>query len=199
MSLVHKHHRKRRSQGGDDSPENIIDLTPEIHELVHRNPALAYEHGLLVHSYNDPAEIVPDIGGFLRALEGRTPVGTETDQGLEEAMHTTPLGEEIPHRHEGVEKECPRCHGKGKVTEKPKDPSHEPSPERKKVTWAVRVPKDERENGYEVLEALVEAAIDKMANLGLIRDRNKGAAYYTVVAALHNFVTEGSVASGETG
>lgn len=65
---VHKHHRKRRSQGGDDSYGNLIELTPATHELVHANPELAYQRGLLVHSYDDPAQVRPDLGGFLSDL-----------------------------------------------------------------------------------------------------------------------------------
>lgn len=74
MTLAHKHHRKRRSQGGDDSYGNLIELSPEVHELVHRNPVVAFDHGLLVHSYDDPAKIRPDVEGFLASLgvEGKS-------------------------------------------------------------------------------------------------------------------------------
>lgn len=65
---VHRHHRKRRSQGGDDSYGNLIELPPEVHELVHREPEKAYEHGLLVHSYANPADIRPDVNSFLADL-----------------------------------------------------------------------------------------------------------------------------------
>lgn len=68
MSQVHKHHRKRRSQGGDDGYGNCIDLTPLEHEMVHRNVELAYQHGLLVKSHDDPAQIRPDLAGFRAAL-----------------------------------------------------------------------------------------------------------------------------------
>lgn len=186
---VHRHHRKRRSQGGDDSPANLIELTPLQHEAVHRNPKLAYEHGLLVHSYDDPEDIEPDLQGFLAALM-RVPVGNQGQDG-EEPMQSTVDGGEIPHRHvvdaNGVEKECPRCHGKGKVVEKQKD-DLEHAPERKKTTWSVRVPKDERENGYEILESLMEAAVERMHEIGLIRDKNKSANYYTLVAMIRKFV-----------
>ena len=68
MSGFHKHHRKRRSQGGDDSYGNAIDLPPAIHEAVHREPEAAYEHGLLVRETDDPGTIRPDIPGFMAAL-----------------------------------------------------------------------------------------------------------------------------------
>lgn len=31
----HVHHIRRRSQGGDDIPENLISLAPEVHQAVH--------------------------------------------------------------------------------------------------------------------------------------------------------------------
>jgi len=68
VSDLHKHHRRRRSQGGDDSWGNIIELPADVHELVHREPGKAYEHGLLVKSHDDPAQIRPDIAGFLADL-----------------------------------------------------------------------------------------------------------------------------------
>jgi len=32
---VHRHHIKTRGSGGDDSSENLIDLCPSCHRLVH--------------------------------------------------------------------------------------------------------------------------------------------------------------------
>lgn len=58
---TNRHHRKRKSQGGDDSPENVIDLcgsgTTGCHGWVHANPAQAYEQGWLVKSWQNPAEV----------------------------------------------------------------------------------------------------------------------------------------------
>lgn len=68
MTATHKHHRKRRSQGGDDSYGNLIELDPLTHELVHKHPEKAYEYGLLVKSHDDPSGIRPDLSGFLDAL-----------------------------------------------------------------------------------------------------------------------------------
>lgn len=65
---THKHHRKRRSQGGDNSYGNIIEIPSDIHELVHQQPEIAYQHGLLVHSHDNPADIRPDVAGFCASL-----------------------------------------------------------------------------------------------------------------------------------
>src|SRR3990167_3684257 len=61
MTATHRHHRKRRSQGGDDSPTNILLLPQEVHAWVHDNPDKAYELGWLVKSYDDPKEISVQI------------------------------------------------------------------------------------------------------------------------------------------
>jgi hypothetical protein len=57
VSNLHKHHRKLRAQGGDDSPANIMFVTPEMHTFIHSNVAEAYERGWLVKSWQDPAEV----------------------------------------------------------------------------------------------------------------------------------------------
>lgn len=51
------HHRKLRSQGGADSPENLVVAHHQCHMDVHANPARSYEHGHLVRSFEDPAVI----------------------------------------------------------------------------------------------------------------------------------------------
>jgi hypothetical protein len=57
MDMIHEHHRKRRSQGGDDSPVNVIGIPQALHDWIHANPEKAYETGLLVKSHDDPAEV----------------------------------------------------------------------------------------------------------------------------------------------
>lgn len=56
-----RHHRKLRRQASKaekHTASNLIDVCEACHEWIHANPALAYEHGYLVHSYYDP-HIVP--------------------------------------------------------------------------------------------------------------------------------------------
>lgn len=50
---VHPHHRKRRSQGGDDSQRNVISVCASCHRWIHEHPAAAYSRGLLVHSWEE--------------------------------------------------------------------------------------------------------------------------------------------------
>ena len=54
---LHRHHRRLRSQGGTDEPSNIMLVTPQQHDWIHRNPAEAYAIGWLVHSWDDPADV----------------------------------------------------------------------------------------------------------------------------------------------
>lgn len=58
---VHTHHRKMRSQGGDNSEANLVRLCVECHDWVHRNPAEAYATGYLVKSWQNPEEV--PVGG----------------------------------------------------------------------------------------------------------------------------------------
>lgn len=53
------HHRKLRSRGGLDTPDNLVALHHECHNLasnsIHNNPAHAKETGFMVSSWDDPA------------------------------------------------------------------------------------------------------------------------------------------------
>ena len=56
----HVHHRKLRSQGGDNSPENLLHLCAGpggCHGRIHASPLRSYELGLLVRSTDDPATV----------------------------------------------------------------------------------------------------------------------------------------------
>lgn len=44
---VQAHHVRRRSQGGADTPGNLLWLCTPCHQFVHANPAIAVEWGLL--------------------------------------------------------------------------------------------------------------------------------------------------------
>lgn len=49
------HHRKMRSQGGDNEPQNLLRCCHHCHMAVHASPAWAYSRGFLVKSWQDPA------------------------------------------------------------------------------------------------------------------------------------------------
>lgn len=54
---VHTHHRKMRSQGGKDTPANLLRVCLSCHARIHHYPAKSYELGLLVHSWDDPEKV----------------------------------------------------------------------------------------------------------------------------------------------
>lgn len=189
--MIHRHHRKRRAQGGDDSDANILELEDWVHEAVHRNVALASGYGLLVPSWQDPADVVVDVPGFLEALGERIPVGT----GTGEAMQMILTGEEVPHRHvvneQGVEVTCPRCNGGGKIIKKTKAEKKERS--EASPIYNARTPKGETR---ETLTDDEEQLTDVLVKAGVLRG-HQGARWwvihYAYRFALQNiraFVTE---------
>ena len=82
--------------------------------------------------------------------------------------------------------ECGRCKGAGKVKKKPPKEEQQAG-ERKKTVYAIRVPKDEHENGYEVLESLLDDAAEKLKAANLLKSVNRGANYYALVYVLAHF------------
>ncbi len=56
------HHRQVRGQGGSSDPDrnygmaNLISLCAFHHAEVHENPEASYKNGLLVHSWQKPAD-----------------------------------------------------------------------------------------------------------------------------------------------
>lgn len=71
------HHRKLRSQGGQDAIENVVALHHKCHNLgtksVHLNPALSTEQGYIVPSWAEPAAwelLLPNGSLVLLSPEG---------------------------------------------------------------------------------------------------------------------------------
>lgn len=58
---VHVHHRRRRSQGGEHSAENLLDLCTNCHNYAHANPTFGFRTGLLLHAYDEAAIALEDI------------------------------------------------------------------------------------------------------------------------------------------
>lgn len=51
------HHRRLRSQGGQDTAENLAAIHPACHVRAHQYPAQSREWGWIVPSWADPAEV----------------------------------------------------------------------------------------------------------------------------------------------
>ena len=45
----HSHHRLLRSQGGRDTPENLLAVCSQCHWFIHENPATSYDRGWMLH------------------------------------------------------------------------------------------------------------------------------------------------------
>lgn len=122
---AHTHHRNRDRK--DNRPVNLMRVCAFCHDWIHNNVELAYQLGFLVHSWDDPAEIPVDAAPVAPA--------SNSPQG---AQHRP--GELEP---------CPRCKGKGKI-----EPPKKREKTRLRAVRSTRVPKDEQENGAEVLDVL---------------------------------------------
>ncbi len=48
---MHLHHKLMRSQGGKDTPENLLAVCSWCHHLIHRYPARSYRNGWLIRTY----------------------------------------------------------------------------------------------------------------------------------------------------
>lgn len=48
---IDPHHVKRRSQGGEDTPENLVSLCRAHHDWVHAHPDESYQLGFLKHGW----------------------------------------------------------------------------------------------------------------------------------------------------
>ena len=57
-SMEHWHHRQLRSQGGEHTVVNGLGCCSKCHNRIHADPSTSYEHGWLVHGWDDPAKIV---------------------------------------------------------------------------------------------------------------------------------------------
>lgn len=52
------HHRRLRSQGGQDTVENLVFICQEpCHRHIHEHPSASYEAGWLVPSWADPSTV----------------------------------------------------------------------------------------------------------------------------------------------
>lgn len=135
------HHRKLRSQGGDEKHWNIIRLcgsgTTGCHGLVHAHPELAYECGLLVHSWDDPREVDMSPTMFRDRL------------GIDLAVtHGKSYQEVVEHTELEPGKDCPTCH------RRVPHPKKESSPVTK--VKGIRVPVGDVETFNEQLDAAAE-------------------------------------------
>jgi hypothetical protein len=107
-----------------------MELCWQCHEQIHREPAWAYEHGYLVHSYDDPAKV---------PVELKWPGERQFEQSDE-------------HEHEG---KCEKCGLE--IKSKPRK-RFKGEARRTRSTISLKVPKDADEDGAAVFDELIEQA-----------------------------------------
>lgn len=56
---AHLHHRKRRSQGGPNTMENLLAVCSYCHDKIHANPKWAYDKGLMIRGADEITPYVP--------------------------------------------------------------------------------------------------------------------------------------------
>jgi hypothetical protein len=169
----HAHHIVRRSfLPGDfqdwvrmpDGVEvgNLTGMCVNHHQMVTENvAAITYDNGVFYWSMG---------GAAINVLAYQPPKMGDTSEADVHTREQKPV--------------CPGC---GRALPKPKI---ETATEEKKnrATWAISVPADERENGYEVLDTLLEEVRDELDKAGLHYDKGNKVRYYPLATALALFV-----------
>jgi hypothetical protein len=188
----HAHHIVRRSfLTGDfkwvrmpDGVEigNLVGLCVPHHQQITDNiTEIQYEDGSFYWVEADPSgwtgKGVPNTAFATEDLLVRKPLATQPPTKgvvVEEHEHT-------------YTEERPICPGCGRMMPKPKieTPSEDKKP---RGTWAVSVPADERENGAEVLDELLNAARDELDKAGISYGKGNRVKYYQLSTALALFV-----------
>jgi 5-methylcytosine-specific restriction endonuclease McrA len=81
------HHRRVKGMGGTSDEEinfglaNLISVCRECHSYIHLNPAESYELGWLVHSWEDPEDVLVVQAEVCEFLPDRVPAGHENPLG----------------------------------------------------------------------------------------------------------------------
>jgi hypothetical protein len=171
----HAHHLVRRSfLAGDykwvrmpDGVEigNLTAMCASHHQLVTENVAMiAYDNELFYWTMDE--HVFTEL--------------TQQPPRLDNMIHVT---EQQVHTREQKEV-CPACN-----RPLPKPKIETPMEEKKqRATWAISVPADERENGYEVLDTLLDEARDALDRAGMHYDKGNKVRYYPLATALGLFV-----------
>jgi hypothetical protein len=106
-AAAHVHHRKMRSQGGDNDWPNLVPLCWWHHDAVHRYPAIAHTLGLIVRRGEDPVRIpilsLRELPAWARLRMTRPVYDWKLAQRLVDAEHARlgPDLESVPDHTEG--------------------------------------------------------------------------------------------------
>lgn len=67
------HHRKLRSQGGEDTVDNLLGVHPSCHGQIHLHPEHAEFRGWIVKGGADPAQVAVQLGQLTRGRRSPGP------------------------------------------------------------------------------------------------------------------------------
>jgi len=169
---VDRHHLCRRSALGGPFDwieyegvliQNVVGLCRAHHQLITDNKARIWW---------------TPFAYFAWVSEGKKPVKINPHPVIDDGSHSH---EEL-NKAEVLPDVCPGC---GRVT-RPKSAKREEK--RQRASWSIHVPKDERENGADVLDTLLEEARVMMAKAGLPYGDEANARYFILSAVLALFV-----------
>jgi hypothetical protein len=146
---------------------NYVRLCHNHHHAVTVNAAqITWDNGVFVWA---------PLMGVPRPLQWQPPIEVNGD-GVQVQVETI---EEPQAVDDGI---CPTCH-------RPLARHHTPHEEKRpRRTWSITVPKDERENGAETLDTLLEAARDEMGKAGLPYGDQEAVRFFVLAQALGLFV-----------
>lgn len=171
------HHIVRRSYAGNNTwvvidgiiMPNVCGLCRPCHDLITNNKAqIVYEN----HEYRWSQ------GGNVMPLEPPPP-----------QMDKPPV---FPEPRIFAARVCPTCE-----RPLPKPKPDKPEEKRPRRTWSVTVPKDERENGAEMLDVLIEETRAELGKAGLPYGEADSVKYFVLSTALALFVHHAEEFLGE--
>lgn len=157
---------------------NLTGLCVAHHEQVTNNKANII-WGKRIYSNTGDVDTINkylwEEGNSTIPLTIQPPLLEHAEETLTEAeAHTRPV--------------CPGC-GRPLPKPKPDTPKEEAKP---RGTWAVSVPMEERENGADVLDELLDAARDELDKAGISYGKGNRVKYYQLATALALFVQHAS-------
>ena len=172
----HPHHLWRRSALGGPFPWVRLWDGSTVQNVV----GICWQHHARVTDDLDRITLEED-GSFIYRDEANVRLGLIKPQPVTLGRDVTPKPQEAP----GASERCPTCNTKIR-------PSHDDTEEREvtrnRSSWTVTVPKDEREDGAQTLDVLLEAARMVMDDRGLSYGPERKVRFYVLSAALGLFV-----------
>lgn len=178
------HHLVRRSFLG--GPFNWVRMDDGVE--IGNISALCFAHHQAVTEALDT--ITYDKGVFY--WSNGEPLSQQPPTILDGEVSTIAIQHAVEEGH--VRQKCPTC-----LRVMPKEKIDTPTEEKKnRQTWAISIPVTEQENGYMVLDELLEAAREKLDDAGVSYSTARTARYHVLTATLGIFVQNADLVLGDS-